>query len=184
VIEAPRAQAQGLQARGAGDGWSGDGGGSWFATYSPRPEEGGATTERAGGPMAAGTGRDGGLAGKRVLIIDDDVRNVYAITSALEDRGMEALYASDGRAGIDLLEREPRIDLVLMDVMMPGMDGHETTRTIRGLPGFEGLPVIALTAKAMRGDREQSLAAGASDYITKPVDIDRLLDMMRVWLYR
>jgi signal transduction histidine kinase/HAMP domain-containing protein len=185
VIEAPRAQAQGFQARGAGEGWSGDGGGSWFATYSRRPEEGAtAATERAGGTMAAGTGRDGGLAGKRVLIIDDDVRNVYAITSALEDRGMEALYASDGRAGIDLLEREPRIDLVLMDVMMPGMDGHETTRTIRRLPGFEGLPVIALTAKAMRGDREQSLAAGASDYITKPVDIDRLLDMMRVWLSR
>ena len=147
-----------------------------------------------GGLPAAAAGRtarasgspdgDGGLAGKRVLIIDDDVRNVYALTSALEDRGMEALYAADGGAGIDLLEREPGIDLVLMDIMMPGMDGHQTTRAIRRIQGLRGLPIIALTAKAMRGDREKSLAAGASDYITKPVDVDQLLEMMRVWLYR
>ena len=127
---------------------------------------------------------DATLAGKRVLIIDDDVRNVYALTSALEERGMEALYAEDGRAGIDMLQCTPGIDLVLMDIMMPGMDGYETTRVIRRLQVFQSLPIIALTAKAMRGDREKSLAAGASDYITKPVDVDQLLEMMRVWLYR
>jgi len=135
-------------------------------------------------PPAAGLSPDATLAGKRVLIIDDDVRNVYALTSALEERGMEALYAEDGRAGIDMLQRTPGIDLVLMDIMMPGMDGYETTRVIRTLQVFQNLPIIALTAKAMRGDREKSLAAGASDYITKPVDIDQLLEMMRVWLYR
>jgi hypothetical protein len=140
-------------------------------------------TSRSTGGRAEGNG-DAALAGKRVLIVDDDVRNVYALTSALEDRGMEAVYAADGRAGIELLQREKDIDLVLMDVMMPGMDGHETTRAIRQLDGFQDLPIIALTAKAMRGDREQSLAAGASDYITKPVDLDQLLEMMREWLYR
>jgi CheY-like chemotaxis protein len=138
---------------------------------------------RSSSGRAEGNG-DAALAGKRVLIVDDDVRNVYALTSALEDRGMEAVYAADGRAGIELLQREKDIDLVLMDVMMPGMDGHETTRAIRQLEGFQDLPIIALTAKAMRGDREQSLAAGASDYITKPVDLDQLLEMMREWLYR
>jgi signal transduction histidine kinase/HAMP domain-containing protein len=138
---------------------------------------------RSAGGRAEGDG-DAALAGKRVLIVDDDVRNVYALTSALEDRGMEAVYAADGRSGIELLQREKDIDLVLMDVMMPGMDGHETTRAIRQLDGFQDLPIIALTAKAMRGDREQSLAAGASDYITKPVDLDQLLEMMREWLYR
>jgi signal transduction histidine kinase/HAMP domain-containing protein len=150
---------------------------------APKPPAGGAV-----GTLAAGGGERGGpdesLAGKRVLIIDDDVRNVYALTSALEDRGMEALYAADGRTGIAFLERTPGIDLVLMDIMMPGMDGHETTSAIRRLQGFRELPIIALTAKAMRGDREKSLAAGASDYITKPVDIDHLLEMMRMWLYR
>ncbi len=169
VSPAQRTAGQALSAAGS----SGDGDGSWFGSLRRVL----ASDRRAGGG-------DGGLAGKRVLIIDDDVRNVYAITSALEDRGMEALYAPDGRAGIDLLEHEPGIDLVLMDVMMPGMDGHQTTRAIRQLQGFQGLPIIALTAKAMRGDREKSLAAGASDYITKPVDVDQLLDMMRVWLYR
>jgi signal transduction histidine kinase/HAMP domain-containing protein len=151
------------------------GNGSWTGL----PAAAGRTARASGG-----TDGDGGLAGKRVLIIDDDVRNVYALTSALEDRGMEAMYAADGGAGIELLEREPGIDLVLMDIMMPGMDGHQTTRAIRRIQGFRSLPIIALTAKAMRGDREKSLAAGASDYITKPVDVDQLLEMMRVWLYR
>ncbi|HZD38179.1 MAG TPA: response regulator, partial [Actinomycetes bacterium] len=179
--EAPPPQRAGAQAHAATAGTAGNG--SWFTTRTGAPGESGLGTHRTGRPAIRPTG-DGGLAGKRVLIIDDDVRNVYAITSALEDRGMEALYAPDGRAGIDLLEREPRIDLVLMDVMMPGMDGHQTTTAIRQLRGFQSLPIIALTAKAMRGDREKSLAAGASDYITKPVDIDRLLEMMRMWLYR
>ncbi|MGH9277591.1 MAG: response regulator, partial [Acidimicrobiales bacterium] len=124
------------------------------------------------------------VAGRRVLIVDDDVRNVYALTSVLEDYGLEVLCAHDGREGVDLLRRNPGVDLVLMDIMMPEMDGYETMRAIREQDGFRDLPIIALTAKAMRGDREKSLAAGASDYITKPVEPDHLLEVMRVWLYR
>jgi HAMP domain-containing protein/signal transduction histidine kinase/DNA-binding response OmpR family regulator len=122
--------------------------------------------------------------GKKVLIVDDDVRNVFALTSALESNGMEVLFAENGREGIQALRANPDVDLVLMDVMMPEMDGYETTQAIRELPEFERLPIIALTAKAMKGDRERSIAAGASDYITKPVDTDQLLSLMRVWLYR
>jgi CheY-like chemotaxis protein len=121
---------------------------------------------------------------KKILIVDDDVRNVYALTSALEGRGMEVLFAENGRDGIDRLHEHPGIDLVLMDIMMPEMDGYETMRAIRLEERFKRLPIIALTAKAMKGDREQSIAAGASDYITKPVDVDQLLSLMRVWLYR
>jgi CheY-like chemotaxis protein len=124
------------------------------------------------------------LAGSRILIIDDDVRNVYALTSALEDRGIEVLTAENGRHGVEKLQAEPGIDLVLTDIMMPDMDGYETTRAIRKIEGFRELPIIALTAKAMRGDREKSLAAGASDYITKPVEINQLLSLMRLWLDR
>jgi CheY-like chemotaxis protein len=97
---------------------------------------------------------------------------------------MEVLFAENGREGIEALQANGSVDLVLMDVMMPEMDGYETTQAIRKLPEFEKLPIIALTAKAMRGDRERSIAAGASDYITKPVDTDQLLSLMRVWLYR
>ena len=122
--------------------------------------------------------------GKKVLIVDDDVRNVFALTSALEANGMEVLFAENGREGIEALGRDGDVDLVLMDVMMPEMDGYETTQAIRLLPEFEKLPIIALTAKAMKGDRERSIAAGASDYITKPVDTDQLLSLMRVWLYQ
>ena len=122
--------------------------------------------------------------GKKVLIVDDDVRNVFALTSALEAHGMEVLFAENGREGIEALKRAGDVDLVLMDVMMPELDGYETTRAIRELPEFERLPIIALTAKAMRGDRERSISAGASDYITKPVDTDQLLSLMRVWLYQ
>jgi CheY-like chemotaxis protein len=125
-----------------------------------------------------------GLAGTRILIVDDDVRNVYALTSALEDRGIDVLTADNGRRGIELLQSQPGIELVLMDIMMPDMDGYETTRAIRKIDGFRELPIIALTAKAMRGDREKSLAAGASDYITKPVEITQLLSLMRLWLDR
>jgi len=121
--------------------------------------------------------------GKKILIVDDDVRNVFALTSALETRGMEVLYAENGRDGIATLKKNADVDLVLMDVMMPEMDGYETTRAIRKMSKFRGLPVISLTAKAMKGDREKSVAAGASDYITKPVDTDQLLSLMRVWLY-
>ncbi len=122
--------------------------------------------------------------GKKVLVVDDDVRNVFALTSALEANGMEVVFAENGREGIESLRKNPDVDLVLMDVMMPEMDGYETTRAIRDLPQFEKLPIIALTAKAMKGDRERSIAAGASDYITKPVDTDQLLSLMRVWLYQ
>jgi HAMP domain-containing protein/CheY-like chemotaxis protein len=127
---------------------------------------------------------DAVLQGKRVLIVDDDVRNVFALTSALEPRGMIVRFAENGREAIESLDADPAVDLVLMDVMMPEMDGHETTRALRADARFADLPVIALTAKAMKGDREKSIAAGASDYITKPVDIEQLISLMRVWLYR
>ena len=121
--------------------------------------------------------------GKKVLIVDDDVRNVFALASVLEANGMEVVYAENGREGIDVLQANPDVDLVLMDVMMPELDGYETTREIRRLDAFGELPIISLTAKAMKGDREKSIASGASDYITKPVDVDQLLSLMRVWLY-
>ena len=121
--------------------------------------------------------------GKRVLIVDDDVRNIYALSSVLEEAGMNVVFAENGRAGIEVLEANPGIAIVLMDVMMPEMDGYETMRRIRQMPQFKDLPVLALTAKAMKGDREKCLAAGASDYVTKPVDPDQLLSLMRVWLY-
>ena len=124
------------------------------------------------------------LLGRRVLIVDDDVRNVFALTSALEQRGVEVRYADNGRTAISQLEQDLAVDLVLMDIMMPGMDGNETTAEIRSRPEFADLPIIALTAKAMRGDREKSLAAGASDYITKPVEVEHLLRVLRIWLSR
>jgi CheY-like chemotaxis protein len=124
------------------------------------------------------------LAGKRVLIVDDDVRNVFALASALEAHGMEVRFAENGREGLQSLQADPVADLVLMDIMMPEMDGYETMRAIREVPELSGLPVIALTAKAMQGDRDKAIAAGASDYITKPVDIDQLIALMRVWVRR
>jgi len=127
---------------------------------------------------------DAVLQDRKVLIIDDDVRNVFALTSILEARGMSVVFAENGREGLELLEANPDVDIVLMDVMMPEMDGYEAMRSIRARPRFEDLPVIALTAKAMQGDRERSIASGASDYVTKPVDPDQLLSLMRVWLYR
>ncbi|REF00070.1 HAMP domain-containing protein [Thermomonospora umbrina] len=127
---------------------------------------------------------DAVLSGRKVMIVDDDVRNVFALTSMLEGYGMEVLYADDGQAGIDLLQRNPDMSLVLMDVMMPGLDGWATTEAIRGMPQFTDLPIIVITAKVMKGDREKSLASGASDYVAKPVDPDHLLDVMRTWLQR
>jgi CheY-like chemotaxis protein len=121
---------------------------------------------------------------KKILIVDDDVRNVFALTSVLEAHGMEVLYAENGKDGIELLHRHPDVDLVLMDIMMPEMDGYQTIRAIREEDAFQQLPIISLTAKAMKGDREKSIASGASDYITKPVDTDQLLSLMRVWLYK
>ncbi|MFI5621830.1 HAMP domain-containing protein, partial [Nocardioides sp. NPDC051685] len=124
----------------------------------------------------------GQFVGRRILIVDDDVRNVFALTSALEQHGIDVLYAESGEAGIEALQREPGVDLVLMDIMMPGMDGLTAMRLIRDIPQFKSLPMIALTAKAMTGDREDSIAAGASEYITKPVDVADLLSLFRVWL--
>jgi hypothetical protein len=124
------------------------------------------------------------LAGKKALIVDDDVRNIFALTSMLEQHQMHVLFAENGRDGLTMLQNTPDIDVVLMDVMMPEMDGYEAMREVRKISQFVTLPMIALTAKAMKGDREKCIEAGASDYITKPVDPEQLLSLMRVWLYR
>ncbi|MBR8834842.1 MAG: response regulator [Stigonema ocellatum SAG 48.90 = DSM 106950] len=123
------------------------------------------------------------LQNKKVLIIDDDVRNIFALTSLLERYHMEVLYAENGRDGLTVLQNHPNLNVVLMDVMMPEMDGYEATRLIRQQNKFKSLPIIALTAKAMQGDRDKCIEAGASDYITKPVDTEQLLSLLRVWLY-
>ena len=120
--------------------------------------------------------------GKRILVVDDDMRNIFAITSVLEARDMSVIYAENGKVGIKLLQENPSIDLVLMDMMMPEMDGLEATRIIRGLPELGDLPIVALTAKAMKGDREKAISAGATDYITKPVDPEKLLSIMHHWM--
>jgi signal transduction histidine kinase/CheY-like chemotaxis protein len=124
------------------------------------------------------------LDGRRVLLVDDDPRNLFAISSVLESQGMDVLIAENGQEAIDILMNEPAIDLVLMDIMMPGMDGYSTMEVIRRQDNFTDLPIIALTAKAMVGDREKAIDAGASDYVTKPVAIDMLLDVMHRWLDR
>ena len=124
------------------------------------------------------------LSGKKVLVVDDDIRNIFALTSLLERHKMQVLYAENGKDGIETLQNTAGIDIVLMDVMMPTMDGYETMRAIRALSKFKTLPIIALTAKAMKGDRETCIEAGASDYISKPVDTEQLLSLLRVWLYR
>ena len=115
------------------------------------------------------------LAGKRVLVVDDDIRNVFALASALETYGMQVLHADSGKEGIELLKRSGDVDVVLMDVMMPGLDGIDTMRIVRQLDGYQDLPIIAVTAKAMMGDREKCMAAGATDYVAKPVNMDVLL---------
>jgi CheY-like chemotaxis protein len=135
------------------------------------------------GPVAALTEHPS-LRGKHVLVIDDDARNVFAITSTLELHGLGVTQATDGRRGIEVLRAAPETDLILMDVMMPGMDGYATMAAIRQMPQFGRLPIIAVTARAMPGDREKSLAAGANDYVTKPVDTDELLACMERWLSR
>ncbi|MEC4020886.1 HAMP domain-containing protein [Streptomyces sp. H27-D2] len=124
----------------------------------------------------------GNFSGEKVLIVDDDIRNVFALTSVLEQHGLSVLYAENGREGIEVLEQHDDVAVVLMDIMMPEMDGYATTTAIRKMPQFAGLPIIALTAKAMKGDREKSIESGASDYITKPVDTDHLLTVMQQWM--
>jgi CheY-like chemotaxis protein len=127
---------------------------------------------------------DATLAGRKVLIVDDDIRNIFALTSVLEQHGMRTLSAETGRDAIALLKEERDVDVVLMDVMMPEMDGLDTTRAIRRIARSRDLPIIAVTAKAMRGDREKCIEAGAWDYLAKPVDPDELLAMLRAWLVR
>lgn len=127
---------------------------------------------------------DPALAGKKVLIVDDDARNIFATTSILERYKMNVMNAESGQDGIDLLNSTPDIDLVLMDIMMPEMDGYQAIRKIRKIKAFKTLPIIALTAKAMPEDRSKCIEAGASDYIVKPVDAPQLVSLMRVWLYK
>ncbi|SFH13179.1 response regulator [Pedobacter insulae] len=123
------------------------------------------------------------LKNKTVLVADDDVRNIFSLTKALEQHNMRVLSATDGKEALRVLEENPKVDVVLMDMMMPELDGYQTTSTIREMPKYKQLPILAVTAKAMMGDREKCIAAGASDYISKPVDIDQLISLLRVWLY-
>jgi CheY-like chemotaxis protein len=127
---------------------------------------------------------DDALMGRKVLVVDDDVRNIFALSSALERRGMTVLTAGTGREAIAMLDSTPDLAIVLMDIMMPEMDGYETMQVIRQNPAFQRLPIIALTAKAMQGDREKCLGVGASDYLAKPVNTEQLLSALRMWLHR
>jgi CheY-like chemotaxis protein len=127
---------------------------------------------------------DDDLIGKPVLVVDDDVRNIFALSSVLERRGMKVLSATTGHEAIGTLESTPDISIVLMDIMMPEMDGYQTMQAIRQNPAYRRLPIIALTAKAMKGDREKCLEAGASDYLAKPVNTEQLLSSLRMWLHR
>ena len=124
------------------------------------------------------------LAGAKVLIVDDDIRNIYSLTSVLETYGIKVLHAERGAEGIGILETHLDTDVALIDIMMPEMDGYETMGEIRKRPALKDLPLIAVTAKAMKGDRQKCLDAGASDYVAKPVDIDLLLALLRVWVRR
>jgi CheY-like chemotaxis protein len=124
------------------------------------------------------------LAGRKVLIVDDDIRNIFALTTLLEPHDMVVIAAETGSAAIEMIERTPDVDIVLMDIMMPQMDGYDTMRAIREQDRFRNLPIVALTAKAMKGDREKCIEAGATDYVSKPVDPEHLLSVLRVWLTR
>jgi CheY-like chemotaxis protein len=124
------------------------------------------------------------LLNRKALVVDDDARNIFALTTLLESQEMDVISATNGLQAIELIENTPDIDIVLMDIMMPEMDGFETMRRIREDSRFRTLPILALTAKAMKGDREKCLDAGASDYIAKPVNTEQLLSLMRVWLFR
>ena len=127
---------------------------------------------------------DAVLAGRTVVVIDDDIRNIFSLASALEEYGIDLRYAESGRAGLELLKVTPDVDAMLVDIMMPDMDGYETIREVRALDGFAELPIVAVTAKAMKGDRQKCILAGASDYVSKPVDIDQLISVLRVAIRR
>jgi CheY-like chemotaxis protein len=124
------------------------------------------------------------LRGRKVVVIDDDIRNIFSLASALEEYGVDLLYAESGRAGIDLLKQANDVDVALVDIMMPDMDGYQTMAEIRSMPAFADLPIVAVTAKAMKGDRQKCLQAGATDYVAKPVDVDHLVSVLRVAVQR
>jgi CheY-like chemotaxis protein len=124
------------------------------------------------------------LRGRKILVVDDDARNIFALTSLLENHDMDVISVTNGHGAIEIIRNTPDLSIVLMDIMMPDLDGYETMREIRKSPEFRTLPILALTAKAMKGDREKCLDAGASDYISKPVNTDELLSLLRVWLFR
>ena len=148
--------------------------------YERKVEEG--KNKSAQGGLAASTSLSEVLIGKSVLIVDDDVRNIFSMTKTLEKYQMQVIPALDGREALSLMKAN-KPDVVLMDMMMPEMDGYESIRAIRKEPQYKNVPIIAVTAKAMTGDREKCIAAGASDYISKPVDIDQLVSLLRIWLY-
>jgi CheY-like chemotaxis protein len=126
----------------------------------------------------------GVLDGKKVLVVDDDIRNIFAMTSVLERFKMDVMSAENGKDAIELLIENKDIDIVLMDIMLPAMDGYTTIRAIREIDAFKELPIVAVTAKAMKGDREKCIAAGASDYLCKPVDAEQLRSTLHLWLRR
>jgi CheY-like chemotaxis protein len=131
---------------------------------------------------SAATDRETVFEGRKILVAEDDVRNIFALTSILEPKGAELVIARNGVEAIDVLEKTPGIDLVLMDIMMPEMDGLDATRAIRKRSGWGKIPIIALTAKTMKDDRERCLQAGANGYISKPLDVEMLLSLLRVWM--
>jgi CheY-like chemotaxis protein len=124
------------------------------------------------------------LPGKKVLIVDDDMRNIFALSTVLEEHDMIVVSAGNGRDAIKILQTQPDIDIVLMDIMMPEMDGIDTMREVRKIPQLKSLPIVAVTAKAMKGDREKCIEAGAWDYLSKPVDTEQMLAVLRAWLHR
>jgi len=128
--------------------------------------------------------RDAVFSGKHILVVDDNSRNAFALSRLLNDRNLRVTIARSGEKALEMLDAIPDIDLVLMDIMMPKMDGYETMQKIRAQQKFKNLPILALTAKAMKGDLEKCISAGANDYLSKPIDADRLFSMLRVWLYR
>ncbi|HEV8094372.1 MAG TPA: response regulator [Burkholderiales bacterium] len=166
--------------------------GSRFTLYvplNPAAESRTRSATRASVPVApshanAAARPSAGLAGRKILIIDDDIRNVFALTGALEEHGIKVVDAENGKSGLDVLQRQPDIDAVLMDIMMPGLDGFDSIRLIRGLKQFRELPIIAVTARAMKGDREKCIEAGATDYLAKPVSVSHLLSLLKAWLGR